>query len=216
MKRGAPNEAFCHVLTFLARVSLRYCASLLERSDTVSAEISVQSLTFGTVFSDYDLDGPAGQAFGKRHTPTTSAWSSPGKVFRDNNVLRLKTIAHDGSMTGKTRRSPVRATKAPGFQMVKTGSSCLSQSEMPLTFDPGKHDGAIKIEIALSSGRKGSIAEVTPNQLITVKKQKGVFSCYQLCSENGRPKSRQNQSTSRNPGSPKPSIEERPASHSIF
>jgi len=197
---------------------LRHCAGLLERSDTASAEISVQSLICGTVFSDYDLDGPAGQAFGKRHTPTTSALSSLGKVFRDNNVLRLKTIAHDGSMTGKARRSPVRATKAPGFQMVKTGSSCLSQSEMPLTFDPGKHDGAIKIGIALSSGRKGSIAEVTPNQSITVKKQKGVFSCYQLClcSENGRPKSRQNQSTSRNPGSPKRSIDERPACHSIF
>jgi hypothetical protein len=64
--------------------------------------------------------------------------------------------------------------------MVKTGSSCLSQTATPLTFGPGKQEGAANIEIALSSGRKDSIAEVKPNQFVTVKEGKGIFSSYPI------------------------------------
>ena len=64
--------------------------------------------------------------------------------------------------------------------MVKTGSSYLSQSEMPLTFGLGKQEGAVNIEIAWPSGRKDSIAEVKPNQSITVKEGKGIVSSYPI------------------------------------
>jgi enediyne biosynthesis protein E4 len=61
---------------------------------------------------------------------------------------------------------------------VKSGSSYLSQSELPLTFGLGKPDGAktVSVEIVWPSGQKDSISNVKANQLITVKEGKGIVS----------------------------------------
>ena len=66
--------------------------------------------------------------------------------------------------------------------MVKTGSSYLSQSELPLTFglgipEPGK---TVSLEIVWPSGQKDTIAGVKPNQFITVKEGKGIVSAQAI------------------------------------
>jgi hypothetical protein len=55
--------------------------------------------------------------------------------------------------------------------MVKSGSSYLSQSELPLTFGLGKPDPGklIHLEIRWPSGHKDSISNIHPDQFITVK-----------------------------------------------
>jgi hypothetical protein len=52
----------------------------------------------------------------------------------------------------------------------------LSQSELPLTFGLGK-PGAIKtirLQIQWPSGRKDSIADIKPNQSLTIQESKGI------------------------------------------
>jgi hypothetical protein len=60
--------------------------------------------------------------------------------------------------------------------MVKSGSSYLSQSELPLTFGLGKPEAgkSVNLEIAWPSGRKDSITNVKANQFITVQEGKGI------------------------------------------
>jgi hypothetical protein len=67
-------------------------------------------------------------------------------------------------------------------EMVKSGSSYMSQSELPLTFGLGKPDpkNVIKIEIAWPSGHKDSIADVKPNQFITVQEGKGIIAAQPI------------------------------------
>jgi hypothetical protein len=62
--------------------------------------------------------------------------------------------------------------------MVKTGSSYLSQSELPLTFGLGKpREGkTVRLEIARPSGQKDRILDIKPNQFLTVKEGKGIIS----------------------------------------
>ena len=132
----------------------------------------------GTPYADFDNDGDVGPLL-------TSNNGSPQLLRNDNgnqnNVLRLKTIGtrsnHDGIGATVTRKSDKGARL---FQMVKTGSSYLSQSEMPLTFGLGKQEGAVNIEIAWPSRREDSIAEIKPNQFITVKEGKGIVSSYPI------------------------------------
>lgn len=64
------------------------------------------------------------------------------------------------------------------FAMVKTGSSYLSQSELPLTFGLGKPEEGktVSLEIVWPSGQKDSISNIKPNQFITVKEGKGIIS----------------------------------------
>ena len=66
--------------------------------------------------------------------------------------------------------------------MVKSGSSYLSQSELPLTFGLGKPDPSnqARIEIVWPSGHKDVIAGVKPNQFITVQEGKGIIAAQPI------------------------------------
>jgi enediyne biosynthesis protein E4 len=54
----------------------------------------------------------------------------------------------------------------------------LSQSELPLTFGLGKPEAGktVSLTIVWPSGQKDSIANVEPNQFITVREGKGIIS----------------------------------------
>jgi hypothetical protein len=132
----------------------------------------------GAAYADFDNDGDLDLLL-------TANNGSPRLLRNDNgnqnNVLRVKTIGTRSNRDGIGAKVTIKSNKgARLFQMVKTGSSYLSQSEMPLTFGLGKQEGAVNIEIAWPSGRKDSITEVKPNQLITVKEGKGIVSSYPI------------------------------------
>jgi len=85
-------------------------------------------------------------------------------------------------MAGKTRVTVKTKKGVRLFAMVKTGSSYLSQSELPLTFGLGKpEDGkTVNMEIVWPSGQKDTIAEIKVNQFITVKEGKGIISAQPI------------------------------------
>jgi hypothetical protein len=60
--------------------------------------------------------------------------------------------------------------------MVKSGSSYLSQSELPLTFGLGKpaEGKVVTVDVAWPGGKRESIAGVEPNQAITLQEGKGI------------------------------------------
>jgi hypothetical protein len=62
------------------------------------------------------------------------------------------------------------------FEMVRTGSSYCSQSELPLTFGLGKPEEGttLTIEITWPGNQKDRIADVKPNQIVTIQEGKGV------------------------------------------
>ena len=94
-------------------------------------------------------------------------------------MLRVKTVGTRSNRDGIGAKVTVKTSKgARLFGMVKTGSSYLSQSELPLTFGLGKPETGktVSLEIVWPSGRKDSIANVKPNQFITVQEGKGVIS----------------------------------------
>ncbi len=96
-----------------------------------------------------------------------------------NDVLRVKLIGT------KSNRDAIGAkvtmTANPGateMRVVKGGSSYLSQSELTLTFGLGKA-GSVKstrLQIIWPSGQKETLADVKPNQIVTVKEGKGIIS----------------------------------------
>src|SRR4051812_4414894 len=96
-----------------------------------------------------------------------------------NDLLRVKTVGtksnRDGIGAKVTLKTPAGAKE---MSVVKTGSSYLSQSELPLTFGLGKpEDGkTVSLEIVWPSGQKDKIADVKANQFITVKEGKGIIS----------------------------------------
>jgi enediyne biosynthesis protein E4 len=61
-------------------------------------------------------------------------------------------------------------------QMVRTGSSYASQSELPLVFGLGTPDETLTltVEITWPGGQKDSVSNIKPNQSIVIQEGKGV------------------------------------------
>jgi enediyne biosynthesis protein E4 len=61
-------------------------------------------------------------------------------------------------------------------QMLRSGSSYLSQSELVLTFGLGQHAKADAVEINWPSGRLDKLSNVEGGQTVTVKEGSGIIS----------------------------------------
>ena len=209
------------------------------------SRMTMQSLTFGTLFFDYDLDGRLDLLAVNGHVADDISqlqpaikYAEPAQLFRNvgnnkfedvtarvghalqqpivgrgaayldydndgdldllimnnrgvarllrndkgnqNDMLRLKLIGT------KSNRDAIGAkvllTSSSGEHhsaMVKSGSSYLSQSELPVTFGLGKPkrgEERLAINIVWPSGRKAEFSGVRPNRVLVIEEGKGILS----------------------------------------
>jgi hypothetical protein len=98
-------------------------------------------------------------------------------------MLRVKTVGTRSNRDGIGAKVTIKTNKGMSqMQMVKSGSSYLSQSEMPLTFGLGKPEEGktLTLQIAWPSGKADSMTSVKPNQFITVQEGKGIISAQPI------------------------------------
>jgi hypothetical protein len=130
----------------------------------------------GAAYADFDNDGDLDLAI--------TVNNGPARLLRNDNanqndMLRIKTVGTRSNRDGIGAKLTLTTNKgARLFAMVKSGSSYLSQSELPVTFGLGKPEEGktANLEIVWPSGQKDSIPNIKPNQLITVKEGKGILS----------------------------------------
>lgn len=107
-----------------------------------------------------------------------------------NDVLRIKTVGTRSNRDGIGAKVTVRcSTGLRVFEMVKSGSSYLSQSELPLTFGLGKPatGKTATLEIAWPSGHKDALRDIRPNQILTVQEGKGIIAREPVRPQTGYP-----------------------------
>jgi hypothetical protein len=206
------------------------------------SRMTMRSLTFATLFFDYDLDGQPDILAVNGHVADdisqlqpTIKYAEPAQLFRNegnhkfadvtsqvgpaleqpivgrgaayldyhndgdldlvimdnrgnarllrndngnqNDLLRLKLVGTKSNRDAIGAKVTVDTNTGQHlFEMVKTASSYLSQSELPLTFGLGKSGGVktVSLKILWPSGRKEVIPGITPNQSLTIEEGKGV------------------------------------------
>jgi enediyne biosynthesis protein E4 len=129
----------------------------------------------GAAYGDFDNDGDLDLLI--------TANNGPARLLRNDygnqsDMLRVKTVGTRSNRDGIGAKVTLTTNKGTRlFGMVKTGSSYLSQSELPLTFGLGKPEAVktVSLEIVWPSGQKDTIPNVKPNQFITVKEGKGII-----------------------------------------
>ena len=143
-------------------------------STKVGAALRQPVVGRGAAFLDFDNDGDLDLLI------TTS--NGPARLLRNDNgnqndLLRVKLVGVQANRDGIGAKVTVRmpgGTRLSG--MVKSGSSYLSQSELPLTFGLGKpaEGKIVAVDVAWPGGKRESIAGVKPNQAITIQEGKGI------------------------------------------
>jgi enediyne biosynthesis protein E4 len=149
-------------------------------SDRVGDAFRKAQVGRGAAYGDIDNDGDLDLVL------TTS--NGPARLLRNdggnaNDMLRVKMVGTRSNRDGIGAR--VLLTTSTGqrmSEMVKSGSSYLSQSELPLTFGLGKPDPGkrISLEIRWPSGQKATIRDIHPNQFITVKEGAGIVAAQPI------------------------------------
>ncbi|HEX2270951.1 MAG TPA: ASPIC/UnbV domain-containing protein, partial [Pyrinomonadaceae bacterium] len=114
--------------------------------------------------------------------------NGPARLLRNDNanqndVLRIRTIGTKANRNGIGAKVVVKTSRGRTiYSMVRTGSSYCSQSELPLVFGLGKPEEGttLTIEITWPGNQKDRIADLKPNQIISVQEGKGVISTEQI------------------------------------
>jgi hypothetical protein len=134
----------------------------------------------GAAYGDFDNDGDLDLLLTTNNGPARLLRNDNGNK---NDMLRIKTVGTRSNRDGIGAKVTLTTNKnVRQFAMVKSGSSYLSQSELPLTFGLGKpEDGkTVKLEIRWPSGHKDSIFNIKPNQFITIQEGKGIVSAQPI------------------------------------
>lgn len=128
----------------------------------------------GAAYLDFDNDGDLDLVLTTNNGPARLLRNDNGN---QNDMLRIRAIGTRSNRDGIGAKITVRTNRgAHLLEMVKTGSSYLSQSEMPLTFGLGKPDAGkvVTVNVVWPGGKRETISNVRPNQFITIKEGSGI------------------------------------------
>ena len=124
----------------------------------------------GCAYGDYDNDGDLDLLVSNNGVEDGfgGAWLLRNDTEPVSNYLRVKTVGVRSNRDGIGAKVSVTSGNSVQSQMVRTGSSYCSQSEMVLTFGLGKSETVSQLEIRWPSGEIDRYTELKVNQTIEV------------------------------------------------
>jgi hypothetical protein len=144
-----------------------------EVTKSVGAAFALPRVARGAAYADIYNDG--------RLDVLMATNGGPAVLFRNeaagggaNHSLRVKLVGSKSNRDGIGAVVRVTGTGGTQTQMMRSGSSYLSASELVLTFGLGQVEEAEKVEIAWPSGQVDRLANVAAGQSVVVTEGKGV------------------------------------------
>lgn len=164
--RGAVGQAFPPLL-FLNAGNGRF----QDVAARAGAEFARPRVGRGLACGDFDRDGDVDFVM------TTNG--GPAVLFRNDQTrghrsIRLTLVGTTSNRDGIGARVRVMLGGVTQSRLVKSGSSYLSQSELPLTFGVGRRDRADRIVIDWPSGRTEEFTNVASGRAYVCTEGKGI------------------------------------------
>jgi hypothetical protein len=140
---------------------------------SLGADFARPIVARGAAYSDYDRDGDLDVVLTTNH--------GPAYLFRNDGGSRNHWIAVTTRGT-KSNRDGIGALvriESGGVrqsQMVRSGSSYASQSDLTLTFGLGANAAPVSVEIEWPSGTRDRVTNVRTRQVVVVEEGRGIVS----------------------------------------
>ncbi len=140
-------------------------------SKTVGADFTRPMVARGAAYADFDRDGDLDVLI--------STNNGPAYLFRNdggnrNHWLCLRLVGSKSNRDGIGAVVRVTGPSGKQWNMVRSGSSYCSQSDLALTFGLGT-DNAATVEIDWPSGTKQQLGKVIANQFLKVDESRGIL-----------------------------------------
>jgi hypothetical protein len=143
----------------------------------VGAEFSTPRVARGAAYADIDNDGDLDVLM------TTNGGAA--YLFRNdggnkNQALRVRLRGTRSNRNGIGAVVRVNYGDEKQWQMMRSGSSYLSQSELVLTFGLGQHATVSNLQVEWPSGQVDKLSGVAAGQTITVQEGTGIISAVKF------------------------------------
>jgi hypothetical protein len=147
----------------------------------VGEALKLPRVARGAVYADIDNDGDLDLLI------TTNG--GPAVLFRNdlanrNHALRVKLQGTSSNRDGIGAVVRVEHGGQHQWQMLRSGSSYLSQSELVLTFGLGADADAVSVQVEWPSGQVDKLAAVAVDQTVTIQEGKGIISARKFSRTN--------------------------------
>ena len=126
----------------------------------------------GAAYGDFDRDGDLDLLISTNNGP---AYLYRNDVANHNQWLSVRLSGTKSNRDGIGAVVRVQSASGKQWQMLRSGSSYCSQSDLALVFGLGK-DSSASIEVEWPSGMKQQIGSVGANQFVVIDETRGVVS----------------------------------------
>ena len=142
-------------------------------SNSVGPDFNRAIVARGAAYADIDHDGDLDVLLTTNNGPAYLLRNDGGNR---NNWICIRTVGTKSNRDGIGAVVRVESASAKQWNVVRSGSSYCSQSDLALTFGLAKDPKVTGIDIEWPSGAKQHLANVAVNQFITVEEDKGIIS----------------------------------------
>jgi hypothetical protein len=142
-----------------------------EVTDSMGSAFAAPKVARGAAYADVDNDGSLDLLI-------TTNGGRPYLFHNEgaaNHSLRVKLVGTKSNRDGIGSVVRVTSGKDQQWQMLRSGSSYLSQSELVLTFGLGKESKADSLEVQWPSGQVDKLSNISAGQTVTIQEGRGVM-----------------------------------------
>ncbi|MGB6897923.1 MAG: CRTAC1 family protein [Candidatus Acidiferrum sp.] len=148
-----------------------------EVTKSMGAAFNMPRVARGAAYADVYNDGRLDILMATNDGPTVlfrndASGATTGAAA--NHSLRVKLVGTQSDRDGIGAKVRVMSPEGTQTEMMRSGSSYLSASELVLTFGLGQHEKADRVEIVWPSGQVDRLSNVAAGQTVVVSEGQGI------------------------------------------